>query len=330
VHIKILGSAAGGGFPQWNCACRNCRELRAGKLNASPRTQCQVAVSGSHAEWFLLNASPDLRMQIVGTLELDSRGHLRDPEGLGERGVRHSPIVGVVLTGGDLDQVLGLLHLRELEPLHIYATASIRRLLREQNIFFNMLSQQPWQSVWTDIVPGESLPLATSAQSVGKLVCQTISLGGVLPAYVGEKQAADVRPDEAILGLFLQSSEDGERMAYLPAVPAVDDRLLSMLESCDLVLFDGTFWTDDELVRVQGGGRSARQMGHLPISGPEGSLARLAKLSRPHKVFVHINNTNPILDKDSPQYREVREAGWDVAEDGWEFRLRQAKPTLAL
>ena len=115
-------------------------------------------------------------------------------------------------------------------------------------------------------------------------------------------------------------------MAYLPAVPAVDDRLLSMLESCDLVLFDGTFWTDDELVRVQGGGRSARQTGHLPISGAGGSLERLAELSWPPKVLVHINNTNPILDKDSPQYREVREAGWDVAEDGWEFTLRQTKP----
>ena len=197
-------------------------------------------------------------------------------------------------------------------------------------MFFNMLSQQPWQTVWTDIVPGESLSLATSAESDGKLVCQAVSLGGAVPAYVGEKQAADVRPDEAMLGLFLQSGEDGERMAYLPAVPAVDDRLLSMLESCDLLLFDGTFWTDDELVRVQGGGRSARQMGHLPISGPEGSLARLGKLSRPRKVFVHINNTNPILDKDSPQYQEVREAGWEVAEDGWEFRLRQAKLPLAL
>ena len=241
MHIKILGSAAGGGFPQWNCACRNCRELRAGTLNASARTQCQVAVSGSHGECFLLNASPDLRTQIVGTPDLDSRGHLRDSEGPGERGVRHSPIVGVVLTGGDLDQVLGLLHLRELEPIHIYATASIRRLVREQNILFNMLSQQPWQGVWTDIVPGESLPLASSAQTAGTLVCQTILLGGGLPAYVAEKQAADVRPDGATLGLFLQSSEDGERMAYLPAVPAVDDRLLSMLESCDLVLFDGTF-----------------------------------------------------------------------------------------
>src|SRR5246127_3835866 len=221
MHIKILGSAAGGGFPQWNCACRNCWELRAGKLNASARTQCQVAVSGSHAEWFLLNASPDLRMQIVGTLELYSRGHLRDPEGLGERGVRHSPIVGVVLTGGDLDKVPGFLLRGELEPIHIYATASIRRLVREQNMLFNMLSQQPWQSVWTDIVPGESFPLATSAQSVGKLVCQTISLAGGLPAYVGEKQAADVRAEEVVLGLFLQAGEDGERMAYLPGVPAL-------------------------------------------------------------------------------------------------------------
>jgi pyrroloquinoline quinone biosynthesis protein B len=302
--------------------------MRAGKLNSNARMQCQVAVSGSEAEWFLLNASPDLRVQIVGTAELDSRGHLRNPKG--ERGVRHSPIVGVVLTGGDLDQVLGLLHLRELEPIHIYATPSICRLLREQNIFFNMLSQQLWQSVWTDIVPGESLLLATSAESTAKLVCRAVSLGGDLPAYVDQKRAAEVRGDEAVLGLFLQSSEDGERMAYLPAVPAVDDQLLSMLESCDLLLFDGTFWTDDELVRVQGGGRSARQMGHLPISGPEGSLARLAKLSRPHKVFVHINNTNPILDRDSPQYRQVREAGWEVAEDGWEFQLRQPKqPPLA-
>ena len=177
----------------------------------------------------------------MGTPELDSRGHLLDSEGPGERGVRHSPIVGVVLTGGDLDQVLGLLHLRELEPIHIYATASIRRLVREQNILFNMLSQQPWQGVWTDIVPGETLPLASSAQSAGTLVCQTISLGGGLPAYVGEKQAADVRAEEVVLGVLLQASEDGKRMAYLPAVPAVDDRLLSMLESCDLVLFDGTF-----------------------------------------------------------------------------------------
>jgi pyrroloquinoline quinone biosynthesis protein B len=297
--------------------------MRAGKLNSNARTQCQVAVSGSEAEWFLLNASPDLRVQIVGTAELDSRGHLRNPTGLGGRGVRHSPIVGVVLTGGDLDQVLGLLHLRELEPIHIYATASIRRLLREQNIFFNMLSQQPWQSVWTDIVPGESLFLATSAESTGKLVCQAVSLGGGLPAYVGETRVADVRADEAVLGLFIQSSEHGKQMAYLPAVPAVDDRLLSMLESCDLLLFDGTFWTDDELVRVQGGGRSARQMGHLPISGQGGSLTRLAKLRRPHKIFVHINNTNPVLDRDSPQYRQVREAGWEVAEDGWEFKLRQ-------
>ena len=218
--------------------------------------------------------------------------------------------------------MLGLLHLRELEPIHIYATASIRRLVREQNILFNMLSQQPWQSIWTDIVPGESFPLAGSGQSAGKLVCKPISLGGGLPAYVGENQAADVRPGEAILGLFLQSGDDRERMAYLPGVPEVDDRLLSVLEFCDLVLFDGTFWTDNELVRVRGGGRSAREMGHLPISGPEGSLTRLASLRQPRKVFVHINNTNPILDKDSWQYREVRQAGWEVAEDGWEFKLR--------
>src|ERR1700757_4290135 len=145
------------------------------------------------------------------------------PRDWAKGGGGHAPIGGVVLTGGDLDQVLGLLHLRELEPIHIYATASIRRLLREQNIFFHMLTQQPWQSVWTDLVPGERFALVASSESTSELVCEAISLGGGLPAYVGEKQAADVRADEAVLGLLLESRGDGKRMAYLPAVPAVDD-----------------------------------------------------------------------------------------------------------
>ncbi|HYL11920.1 MAG TPA: pyrroloquinoline quinone biosynthesis protein PqqB [Terriglobales bacterium] len=325
MRAKVLGSAAGGGFPQWNCACRNCNGIRERTLNASARSQCQIAISSNNSDWFLLNASPDLRLQIEGTPELHSRPGGGTPR---TSASRQSPIAGALLTGGDLDQVLGLLLLRELEPIHIYSTVSVRRLLREHNIFFNMLSRQPWQSVWTDIVPGESFQLTTADPS-SYIACQPISLSGPFPAYVDGKGAADLKTDEAVLGLVLESNNGGGRLAYFPSVPEVSDRLLDIFESCDLLLFDGTFWVDDELVRVQRGFRSATEMGHLPISGAGGSLNRLAKLRRPRKIFVHINNTNPILDKDSLQYRQVIDAGWEVAEDGWEFRLQRPKQALA-
>jgi pyrroloquinoline quinone biosynthesis protein B len=319
VRVKVLGSAAGGGFPQWNCACRNCKGIRERTLNAGVRSQCQIAISSNDGDWFLVNASPDLRAQIEDTPQLHSgavRRTLRGPT----TASRHSPIRGTLLTGGDLDQVLGLLLMRELEPIHIYSTASIRRLLREHNIFFHMLSRQPWQSVWTDIVPGKSFRLETS-QSSSYLRCEPVSLPGSFPAYVDGTGEADLRHDEAVLGLVVESSEGSGRLAYFPAVAAVEDRLLELFESCDLLLFDGTFWADDELARLRCGFLSASEMGHLPISGPTGSLTRLAELRRPRKIFVHINNTNPILDKDSPEYQQVIDAGWEAAEDGWEFQL---------
>jgi len=309
VRIKILGSAAGGGFPQWNCGCVLCRGVRERKLSTSARTQCQVAISSGGEEWFLLNASPDLRAQIEGTAELHPRA------------VRQSSIAGVLVTGGDLDQVLGLLLLRELQPIRIYATASVRRLLKDDNTFFNMLSQEPGQSFWTDITPGVPFTLASPTGSNSALVCQPMALQGGFPAYVGKKRASTLLASQAALGLVIESNHGGGRLAYFPVVADLDANLMTVLNSCDLLLFDGTFWTDDELIRIQGGGRTARQMGHLPISGPGGSLERLSQLQRPRKIFVHINNTNPILDQNSPEYQEVRNAGWEVAEDGWEFKL---------
>jgi pyrroloquinoline quinone biosynthesis protein B len=192
-----------------------------------------------------------------------------------------------------------------------------------------MLSQQPWQSVWTDFVPGESFQLTTADPS-SCIACQPICLSGSFPAYVVDgKRAADLKTAEAVLGLVLESSDGGGRLAYFPSVPEVSDRLLEVFESCDLLLFDGTFWVDDELVRVQRGFRSATEMGHLAISGERGSLNGLAELRRPRKIFVHINNTNPILDRDSLPYQQVIDAGWEVAEDGWEFRLQRPKQALA-
>jgi pyrroloquinoline quinone biosynthesis protein B len=304
MHVQILGSAAGGGFPQWNCNCANCLGMRSGAFAGKARTQTQVAVSSDGQTWFLLNASPDLRLQIEAARTL----HPRD------RG-RHSPVDGVVITSADLDQIVGLLSLRELQPLCIYCTPSLRRILREDNSIFGMLNRVPRQVSWSDIDLDKQFSLNGSS-----LRCTAFSLGNHYPAYVSAGRIATLPPNEALTGLIVESST-GRKLGYLPAVPALEASLTAMLETVDLLLFDGTFWSDDELIRVQGKGATAREMGHIPISGPEGSLRRLAGLKRPRKVFLHVNNTNPILDESSGQYKEVREAGWEVAEDGWQLEL---------
>ena len=307
--IKILGSAAGGGFPQWNCNCRNCRSSRDGTFKGKPRSQTQVAICQDNRAWFLLNASPDLRTQIEATPVLHPWNH-----------GRNSPIGGVLLTSGDIDQIAGLLSLRELQPFPIYCTPSIRRILQEDNSMFAMLNRVPNQVSWTEISADGSFPLLTMAGSDSGICCTAFSLGSRYPAYVSRERTASLKPEEALLGLMVESSSGG-RFAYMPAVPAVNDSLLEQLEETDLLLFDGTFWSDDELIRVQGSGSTAGEMGHIPVSGAEGSLRKLAGLRRPRKVFVHINNTNPMLDETGPEYAQVRAAGWEVAEDGWSLDL---------
>jgi pyrroloquinoline quinone biosynthesis protein B len=309
MRIKILGSAAGGGFPQWNCNCRHCESSRAGTFSGNSRTQTQVAVSGDDCAWFLLNASPDLRLQIEATPALH-------PRSVG----RNSPIFGVLLTSGDIDQIAGLLSLRELQPFRIYCTPSIGRILREDNSVFAMLNRVPDQGLWTEIGSDESFPLLSVHGTDSGIICTVFPLGSRYPAYVSRDRAAALKPEDALLGAMLTSSSGG-RFAYMPAVPAVDDSLLRRLEGTDLLLFDGTFWSDDELIRVQGNGSTAREMGHIPVAGAEGSLRKLAALRGPRKVFVHLNNTNPMLDESGPEYREVRAAGWEIAADGWSVEL---------
>ncbi len=310
MRIEILGSAAGGGFPQWNCNCRNCQSLRAGTFQGKARTQTQVAVTSDNQHYFLLNASPDLRLQIEGTPHLHPRSGQRD-----------SPICGVVLTSADIDQVAGLLSLRELQSFRIYSTSSLRRVLQEDNSVFAMLNRVPNQVAWQEVALGQPFPLEgdTSASASG-ITCEAFCLGKRYPAYVSAQRSASLKPEEALLGLFVESPS-GKRVAYMPAVPAIDGPWVQQLEAVDLLLFDGTFWSDDELIRVQGSGATAREMGHVPVSGPDGSLRRLAGLRRPRKVFLHINNTNPMLDESGLQAREVREAGWEIAEDGCGFEI---------
>jgi pyrroloquinoline quinone biosynthesis protein B len=312
MHVKILGSAAGGGFPQWNCACPNCRSLRAGNFRGKARTQAQVAISSDSERWFLLGASPDLRAQIEATPELQP--HTVD------NATRHSPICGAVLLNADLDHVLGLLLMRELQPLNAYATLSVRRILTEDNSMFVMLNRIDGQLRWTEISTGETFSLLTPLGDDSALRCRALSLGRHYPAYVSRRRQAELTRQEASLGLIVEAPS-GKRLAYMPAVPQIDDVLLKEADSADVLLFDGTFWSDDELIRIQGSGATAQEMGHVPVSSPIGSLAQLAHLKCPRKIYMHINNTNPMLDEASAEYHEVRDAGWEIAEDGWQFEL---------
>ena len=306
MKAKILGSAAGGAFPQWNCACANCRAVRAGTFHGKARTQTQVAITEDGRSWFLLGASPDLRAQIEAMPELHP-----------SEGLRQSPIAGVALANADIDHVLGLLLLRELQPLRIYATASVRRILSEDNSMFGMLQRVPNQTVWTDFEADKPFQLSNAKGDASGFICQAWLLGAHYPAYVSAERQSRLIAGEASLALIVETPSGG-RLAYMPAVPELDDSRLRQLNTCDALLFDGTFWSDDELIRVQGSGQTARQMGHIPV---ETTLMKLAGVRHPRKIFLHINNTNPMLDEASPQYRQVRDAGWEVAEDGWQFDL---------
>jgi pyrroloquinoline quinone biosynthesis protein B len=305
MRVKVLGSAAGGGLPQWNCGCVNCHRVRQGSLRGKARSQAQLAVSADGQAWFLLNASPDLRTQIEATPELHPMA-----------GARQSPIAGIVLSSGDLDNVLGLLLLREFQPLRIFSTPAIRQIVSEENSFFRLLERVPGQVTWNEIRPGGFFELKSPGACI---CCRAIALPGSYPAYVSENERRGLAMDQAVMALVLESGD--RRMLFAPALPAITKELQAAMLDCDLLFLDGTFWSDEELRQVRGAGPSAREMGHLPAGGPGGSLEQLASLKDPRKIYIHINNTNPMLDEESPQHRQAREAGWEIAEDGWEFEL---------
>ena len=305
MRLKVLGSAAGGGFPQWNCACPNCRRVREGKFSGTRRTQAQLAWSQTPDDWTLLNASPDLRVQIDATPDLWPSI---------TNGARHSPIRDLILTGAEVDQALGLLLLREFHRFRVHATASVRKILTEDNSIFGVLARFAGQVEWHD------LPLDQPFSAGGARLEVAPSTAG-FPGFVSASRSAELNPAEAAIGLFISPESGGRTLAFLPGTGCVSDALLDRLETCDCLLFDGTFWSDDEPTRIPGITRSARQMGHLPISGAGGSLNRLSRLQRPRKIFIHINNTNPVLDDESPERRMVSDSGWEVAWDGMEITL---------
>jgi pyrroloquinoline quinone biosynthesis protein B len=292
VRIRVLGSAAGGGFPQWNCGCPNCRKARAGSSDVAARTQECVAVSVDAERWVLINASPEIRSQIESFAQL----HPREP--------RHSPIAGIVLTNGDLDHCLGLLSLRESQPLNVYATSAVRRGFTEDNVLYRTLERFPGQVTWRPV----------RGELSEDLWAQAIPAPGKPPIHLGGRAAGD--PEENI-GVVLQDARSGKRLAYFSAAAGITPAMREAMDAADCVFFDGTFWSSDELVTLGLGTQRAEDMAHMPVSE---SLAALDGL-RAKRIYIHINNTNPILDRTSAERRQVEDAGWLIAADGVEVSL---------
>ena len=297
--IRVLGSAAGGGFPQWNCGCANCRGIRDNTLRARARSQECVAVSADGASWLLLNCSPEIRQQIESF------------PGLHPRAPRHSPIAGIVLTNGDLDHCLGLLSLRESHPLVVYATEPVRRGFVERNVLYRTLERFPGQVTWRVLKTGRE-------EEVAGLTVEALAVPGKPPVHLESLAPSD--PEENI-GVRVRAPATGRVLAYLSAAGGVTDEILHALDGADAVFFDGTFWSSDELPKLGLGTKRAEEMAHVPVGGPGGSLARLAGVRAGRRVYIHINNTNPMLREDSPERAEVSAAGWEIAWDGMEVRL---------
>ena len=305
MRIRVLGAAAGGGFPQWNCGCPNCRGIREGTLRGRGRSQESVAISADGESWFLLNASPEVRAQIEGFPPL----HPQKP--------RHSPIAGIVLTNGDLDHCLGLLSLRESHPLAVYATEAVERGFTEGNSLYRTLERFEGQCTWRRLALGRETGLTLTNGQRSGLTITAIAAPGKPPVHL--ERAASKSPEENI-GVVIRDERGGKSVAYFSAAGGVTAPIVEAARAADCTFFDGTFWSETELIDLELGTKRAADMAHVPIGGPTGSLGALRDVSR-RRIYIHINNTNPILRDDSPEAAAVRAAGWEIAEDGLEIAL---------
>ncbi len=300
--VRILGSAAGGGFPQWNCNCPGCQFVREGKGVAHQRTQSSLAVRGTEGSWYLINASPDVRLQLE---------RLRDTV---PTSIRSNPIAGVLLTDAEIDHTAGLMILREsAEPLAIYGTNSVRKALTEGFSILRVLKDY-CGVIWSNIEPGYTVNLNSDDSS--SLEIEVFSLKSKPPKYMRSDVGVDENYDGSVVGFTFRDRISGGVVTYAPALYEFSDSILERLDKSDCILVDGTFWQNDELVKLRMSTRTSEAMGHLPLLGDNGSLNHLAKLSSKRKIFTHINNSNPILIPNSAERKIVEAAGIEVADDG--------------
>lgn len=291
----VLGSAAGGGFPQWNCRCPVCELAWTGDPRVKPRTQASLAISSGHGKWTLINASPDLRQQIQATPALQPRG------------LRGSPIEAVVLTGGEIDQIAGLLSLREMSPFTLYATGETQAAVDANAMFgaMRMMSRQV-------IALGRPFELS------GGLVAELFEVPGKPPLYLEGDNPELTSEGEGNTGIEVRA--DGKRLVFVPGAAAVTPAMRERFMRADVLLFDGTLYTDEEMQCCGAGEKTGRRMGHMPIAGVEGSLAALRGLDA-RRIFIHVNNTNPILVAQSSERGAIEAEDWEIAEDGMEIAL---------
>jgi pyrroloquinoline quinone biosynthesis protein B len=293
--VRVLGSAAGGGVPQWNCACLNCRAARTGRQPR--RLQSSFAVSHDGERWWLVNASPDIAAQIEATPALQPRG---------ERG---TPIAGMLFTDANVDHMGGLAVTRQAgeHAFDIYSSATVRALAMAQRAFA-AFGEPPHR--WHVVAPDERFALD------GKLTVRVVPIGGATPGYDGRQPRAD-----AVVAYEIGSVSSGSRALFAPVFPSPDEPLLVAAADADIAFFDGSFWSDDELCGI-GVEKTARALGHAPAGGAHGSLAALAALPRRgRRFFAHLNNTNPLLDPSSDAFAEMTRGGFELAEDGMELIL---------
>ena len=299
MQILVLGAAAGGGFPQWNCNCRNCAGLRNGSVRATARTQSSIAVSANGVDWVLFNASPDILTQIRANPALQPGRALRD-----------SGIVGVVLIDAQIDHTTGLFMLREGKPLDVWCTPQVHEDLTTGNPIFNVLSHfctVRWQPV--QALP----PTPFSIPGAAGLRFTPVPLSSKAPPYSPHRH--DPHPGDNI-GVLIEDEASGQKVFYAPGFGAMEAHLETYLAEADCLLLDGTFWSDDEMIDLGISSKRAREIGHLPQSGTDGMIALLSRYPKPRKVLIHINNTNPILDEDSAERAELTRAGIELAFDG--------------
>jgi pyrroloquinoline quinone biosynthesis protein B len=293
----VLGAAAGGGFPQWNCNCPVCALAWAGDPRVTPRSQAGIAVSADGDNWLLCNASPDLRAQILSNPALHPRS-----------GLRHSPIRAVLLTGAEIDQAAGLLTVRERLDVALHATPATLAAIADNPMF---------GALHPDYVARHALSLGETFSPVKGLSAEVFTVPGKVPLYL---EGENPEIGESAVNVGVELTGGGRRLLYLPGAAAVTPAMRERMRRADAILFDGTLFTDDEMIALRVGEKTGMRMGHMPIDGPAGSLAALSELQA-RRIFIHINNTNPILIEGSPARQRVEAAGFEIAYDGMEIVL---------
>jgi pyrroloquinoline quinone biosynthesis protein B len=302
MHVILLGTAAGGGFPQWNCWCPTCRIAREDPVRARPRSQSSIAFSADGVRWFLGNASPDVREQIAQLPHDDVKG------------VRHVPVEGIVLTDAELDHTLGITLLREGRMLQIVATPAVMHTIDEDSRVLPVT--QAFATVKTvEVDLGDPVSLDYRDGSASGLTIEMKAVRGDPPRFARREEVGHT------VAAFIRDTDSGKECAFVPGCGGLGPKILARLDQAELLLFDGTFWTDDELARLDISDRPALSMGHVPVSGAEGSLAVLSQLACRQKVYTHINNTNPMLIEGSQERTAVEAAGMIVGMDGMRFEL---------